>query len=399
MTSPSPDPAPGSAGAGRSPPAGAAPRPRRRLAAKLAALAIGLLLAGLVAEAAIRVVAPQKLSGTWRIVAPRGYPVNRAGGESRHDGPGGPVVYRFNDLHLRGGPVAPAGARVLCLGDSFTFGWGLSEPDTYVGRLQSKADDRFGAGAVQILNGGCGGWGTDECVAFVEDYGEAVRPDAVLVFLNSWDVGRSLWGGPFVVKSVDPPLVEPRAATVSGSKLAGSLAQSATYQWLLEHSHLVQFVRGVAVRIESSRQLAAIRTETSDRLGAEATGAEASAAKTRADLARAMGTGLFRRLAAWCGSHRAALWVVTTGRREVVAEGAANLSDLEATVEFKKVAPALFAELKVPYFEIAPEVAKAVAADPRDLVFSDGHPTARGAANIADAAWPHLEPLLDGLRR
>src|SRR5262245_54928272 len=108
----------------------------RRALPKLIALAVSLLIALAAGELAVRFLAPQDLSGSWRNQHPRGYLLNKAEGSSRHQFGDRVVQYRFNEFHQRGGPVSDQGRRLLAVGDSYTFGWLLNAEDTYVGRLQ-----------------------------------------------------------------------------------------------------------------------------------------------------------------------------------------------------------------------------------------------------------------------
>ncbi len=393
-----PDPA-----AAATPPAAQSARsPKRRLAFRIAAMCATLAAALVVGEVVVRIAAPQNLSGTWRVLAPRGYPINKADGSSRHVGPWGDVRYRFNAAHLRGGPFGDAKARVLCLGDSFTFGWGLDEPDTYVARLQRLADARFGAGAFEFENGGCGGWGTAAAVAFLEDFGESVRPRVVLVFLNSWDVGRSLYGGPFALSATTGE-AEPRQAPPAVGGFARGLSSLAGYQWLLEHSHLVQFARASVVKMQSARRLDVVAEE---RDAATGEGGDGSKRSPEADAKRdvyavAMGRALFLRAKNWCDAHGAALVVVTTGRVETPPPGGTPSGDLEATLAFKKTAAAFFADHAVAYDDIADDVAAARGGRPQSgfEIPGDGHPNAEGARLIAECAWRRVEPRLAVLTR
>src|SRR5467141_728049 len=49
----------------------------------------------------------------------------------------------------------PNTIRVLCLGDSRTFGWGLSEPETYSGVLERLLQAHFSAAKrIEVINAG-----------------------------------------------------------------------------------------------------------------------------------------------------------------------------------------------------------------------------------------------------
>ena len=52
-------------------------------------------------------------------------------------------------------------------------------------------DLEFGERSFNLVNAAAGGWGTADYVAYVEEFGNIVRPDVILVFLNTDDVGRS----------------------------------------------------------------------------------------------------------------------------------------------------------------------------------------------------------------
>jgi len=68
---------------------------------------------------------------------------------------------------LRGGPIGAGTNRVLCVGDSFTFGWLLDETNTFVYKLDQFAARDFPVGTLAFLIGGVDGWGTADYVAFV----------------------------------------------------------------------------------------------------------------------------------------------------------------------------------------------------------------------------------------
>ncbi|MFQ5473873.1 MAG: SGNH/GDSL hydrolase family protein, partial [Dehalococcoidia bacterium] len=78
--------------------------------------------------------------------------------------PDGRIVYRMNEHGLRGPSITvekpPNTFRVLCLGDSFTFGEGVRQHDTYPTRLQALLSQAMPDKTVEVLNAGVRGYGT-----------------------------------------------------------------------------------------------------------------------------------------------------------------------------------------------------------------------------------------------
>jgi GDSL-like Lipase/Acylhydrolase family len=78
-------------------------------------------------------------------------------------------------------PAKPAGERrIVCIGDSFTFGWGIPEERGWVRRLEDEL--RRGGGAIRTVN--CGAAGTvciDEYVVGLQQRFHAFQPDAVIL--------------------------------------------------------------------------------------------------------------------------------------------------------------------------------------------------------------------------
>jgi hypothetical protein len=103
----------------------------------------------------------------------------------RYFGSDGRVSYRINNLGFRGADVAmekpPAVRRVLCVGDSFTFGEGVHEQDTWPHRL-----GRLLGGGTQVLNAGVQGYDFDHEALFLLLHGRRLRPDVVVIafFMN-----------------------------------------------------------------------------------------------------------------------------------------------------------------------------------------------------------------------
>lgn len=67
--------------------------------------------------------------------------------------------------------------RVLFLGDSFTYGLGAGDDETFVGRLTAAWPN------YEVANGGANGYGTRNSLAVLDQFGAKFRPDlTVLVF-------------------------------------------------------------------------------------------------------------------------------------------------------------------------------------------------------------------------
>jgi lysophospholipase L1-like esterase len=72
--------------------------------------------------------------------------------------------------------------RILSLGDSRTFGWGLSEAETYSARLQQLLQQKFGgAKKVEVINAGVNAWSYPQMFVYFRDYGLAFKPDVVIL--------------------------------------------------------------------------------------------------------------------------------------------------------------------------------------------------------------------------
>ena len=146
----------------------------------------------LITECIFRLVSPQNLTGSWFVSTDSGLLVNKSSGTAKHQHGDRVVRYSFYEPNFRGAPPKENGIKILVVGDSFTFGLLLDEEDTYVYHLQQHTDKEFGTGVCQYLNAAVGGWGTADYVAYIEDFGNIVKPDIILVFFNGMNINRSV---------------------------------------------------------------------------------------------------------------------------------------------------------------------------------------------------------------
>ncbi len=78
----------------------------------------------------------------------------------------------------------PGTTRILCCGDSFTWGWGIEQDEIYTTVLEQRYAD---AGvAVEVLNAGVGGYSTDQLLLYLRDEGFSYSPDFV-VYQAAWN--------------------------------------------------------------------------------------------------------------------------------------------------------------------------------------------------------------------
>jgi lysophospholipase L1-like esterase len=95
------------------------------------------------------------------------------------------VRIRISSLGLRSPEVTaakpPGTLRLLVLGDSVTFGWGVDEEVTFARRIERALRAELPC-PVEVLNAGVSGYGSIEEADFFAHEGLALEPDALLVY-------------------------------------------------------------------------------------------------------------------------------------------------------------------------------------------------------------------------
>ncbi len=86
-----------------------------------------------------------------------------------------------NELGLRDASVGEDGARrILAIGDSCTYGWGVAQSDAYPQLLQTLLDRRFGARRYRVINAGVPGFTSYHGLLYLRERGLALRPEIVI---------------------------------------------------------------------------------------------------------------------------------------------------------------------------------------------------------------------------
>lgn len=160
---------------------------RRKLVFNVAATAvISLVIVLLVGELVCRLFFPDtQLRYVWDPEALFRFAPNQIGVMPLADGLRSPPA-RINRLGFRGpDPVARGEQAILVLGDSLTFGSGVSDEETFAARL-----DRAFGGRVAVINGGQPGYGVFQMAAALRRVGHELRPNLVIVVLWQGDLLR-----------------------------------------------------------------------------------------------------------------------------------------------------------------------------------------------------------------
>jgi lysophospholipase L1-like esterase len=106
------------------------------------------------------------------------------------------VSFYTGSLGLRGTDPKPRQGntfRILVLGDSLAWGFGVADTETFSAQLQNLLSWRFPCLDIQVLNGGVPGYGTADELAYLHKRGEELHPDLVIVqFLSVNDLEENL---------------------------------------------------------------------------------------------------------------------------------------------------------------------------------------------------------------
>jgi hypothetical protein len=220
------------------------PRSIWRFAAGLLLAALGLLAAFALAEFALRTFAPQRTGPVQWAWDPELGPIpvpNQSGTRSL------PGVYAYRYRNNSGGfrgarewsEAARARHRVLLLGDSFAYGIGVDDEDTFAAVAERRLRD--GGADVAVVNAGVGGTGTEYALNLFRKRGAALRPEVVFLAVHANDFEDNCRHEYYERRS-DGSLVPvfPKPHPV---RTKGWFASSRAYGWLIARSHLANWAK------------------------------------------------------------------------------------------------------------------------------------------------------------
>lgn len=270
--------------------------------------------------------------------------------------------------------------RVLALGDSFGFGWGVNYEESFVSRIQEKARETFPDWKINILNAGHGGWGTQQMLAYLENRGFDYSPDMVVTFMGPQDVEDND-AVPLYRLNLDKTLTEkPILQTSWGnrSRLANWLP---AYQWLLFNSYLVQMARiPVLQGMNELRSFIGNLHRPKEIKPPPIPGLIFQFMYRKTDDIEHLTRALFRRMIADCAKRNIPFTVADVGQAS------------ERTLAFIRMKPNFFVDEKVDFIDSIPALAEELA-QPNSPLFlkGDNHYSPLGHERFTHYVWPHLK--------
>ncbi len=106
------------------------------------------------------------------------------------------LVYTINGQGRRGPLVSDEKRcyRIVALGNSCTFGWGVADDETWPQNLENILNNRSWNGCVSVINGGIPGYSSFQGKRFFEDELIRLSPDLVLIMFG-WNDHRQAKNG------------------------------------------------------------------------------------------------------------------------------------------------------------------------------------------------------------
>ncbi|MFA6292707.1 MAG: GDSL-type esterase/lipase family protein [Victivallales bacterium] len=159
---------------------------RKKIIYAILTISGSTLLCLLAAEIVIRIFFPQQDSMRWFVSDPDYGYLNRKSFSQDYvySKTGFLMRVRTNSLGHRGPEPDKAilgdkdATRILLIGDSFTFGYGVENEDHFGTLLEQKLRDK--GRKCTVLNSGVAGWGSLQALNYARDHFEQFRPDIVI---------------------------------------------------------------------------------------------------------------------------------------------------------------------------------------------------------------------------
>jgi hypothetical protein len=214
------------------------------------AVLVVCVIAFVIAELGIRFIRPQMTGPIQLAFDSELGPIPVPNQHGRRTIPG---VYSYtfnnNSLGLRGNREysyqKQSDFRILLLGDSFCYGFGVDDDQTFACGIEKNLSSENWS--TEVINAGNGGQGTDYALKFFSTLGYRFRPDLTVLcfFANDFaDNGRYLYYS--IGKDGD---LSPISLSNSLEVKKEFLKVVPMYDWLISWSHVANFLKQTALRI------------------------------------------------------------------------------------------------------------------------------------------------------
>ncbi len=216
----------------------------------LISVSFKIILVILLLEIIIRFAAPQPLSPPLAIYDPDvGYSLipNTSG---VHTIPGlFSVTINVNSFVFRdyeyNKEIGNDTVRLIFLGDSMTFGWGVELNETFVKKLEKKLNEENKTKHYELLNFGTAGYGSINQYAQFKKYGYEYNPNFAILVYDFHDGEENL--NQFLIEENNNTIfIKPENLTNS-MKFKNSLHELPGYAFLSEHSHSFSILRNLLI--------------------------------------------------------------------------------------------------------------------------------------------------------
>ncbi|KAA3631245.1 MAG: SGNH/GDSL hydrolase family protein [Calditrichaeota bacterium] len=107
------------------------------------------------------------------------------------------ITYHINSKGMRGDEIdkSKKGIRILAVGNSCTFGWGVEDDSIWTTRLSRKLQSEFPAKDIEILNCGVPGYSSYQGKIYFEKELLKLNPDIVTIMFgwnDQWTAGKNI---------------------------------------------------------------------------------------------------------------------------------------------------------------------------------------------------------------
>jgi hypothetical protein len=158
--------------------------PRKKVIYSLGMIILTAFSALAVTETFLRIFLPQQEDMQWHLSDARyGFVMKKNFQQTYHYiGSDVSIEVKTNSMGLRGKEYdlgSPSQKRVLLLGDSFTFGYGVNVEANFASKLEELLNDNGNNWIV--INAGHGGWGTLQESLYANDHFDLFKPDIIVL--------------------------------------------------------------------------------------------------------------------------------------------------------------------------------------------------------------------------